>query len=68
MPKQEIRLTKRQIEVLRFVSRHLTNSEIAAQLKLSQKTIELHVGAAMRRLQAKNRHHAVELARKTGFL
>ena len=67
-PKKEISLTRRQIEVLRLVGKHLTNAEIALSLELSKKTIELHVGAAIRRLQAKNRHHAVELARKAGVL
>lgn len=62
------KLTQRQLEVLQLVSSHMTNSEIASRLNLSHKTIELHVSSAMKRLKARNRHHAVELARKAGFI
>lgn len=59
-------LTARQLQVLKLVANHMTNSEIASQLELSHKTIELHIGSAMKRLGAKNRHHAVQLAKKSG--
>lgn len=60
-------LTTRQVEVLKLVSDHLTNVEIAHQLDLSHKTIELHVSSAMKRLGARNRHHAVQIAKKLGI-
>lgn len=68
MSKLEKSLTARQLEVLKLVADHLTNSEIALQLGLSHKTIELHISSAMKRLQARNRHHAVQLAKKIGVL
>ena len=68
MPNYEKSLTSRQTEVLTLVANHLTNSEIALKLGLSHKTIELHISAAMKRLGARNRHHAVQLAKKLGVL
>jgi DNA-binding NarL/FixJ family response regulator len=68
MSKTKKSLTTRQMEVLQLVANHLTNTEIALQLGLSHKTVELHISAAMKRLGARNRHHAVQLARKLGLL
>lgn len=63
-----LHLTRRQIEVLKAVAQHLTNREIADHLGLSIKTVELHIAASMQRLNARNRFHAVELARSKGML
>ncbi len=68
MPRNDYSLSKRQAEVLALVAKHFTNTEAAEKMGLSTKTIELHIGSAMQKLRAKNRHHAVELARKLGFL
>ena len=54
------RLTKRELEVMRFIARGYTYREVAAELVLSIKTVESHVSAVLRKLQLSDRR---ELAR-----
>ena len=51
-PKQTI--TPRQKEILRLVAQGLTNRQIADELKISVRTIEVHRFNLMRRLRVKN--------------
>ncbi|WP_242474288.1 response regulator [Tomitella cavernea] len=53
-------LTPRETEVLRHVAKGLSSRQIATRLDISTRTVENHVGAALRKLQLGNR---VELAR-----
>jgi predicted ATPase/class 3 adenylate cyclase len=53
-------VTRREAEVLAGVGAHLTNSEIAARLYVSERTVESHVSSLLRKLRATNRR---ELAR-----
>lgn len=53
-------LTQRETEVLRHVAKGLSSRQIATRLEISPRTVENHVGAALRKLQLGNR---VELAR-----
>lgn len=53
-------LTPRETEVLRYVAKGLSSRQIATRLEISTRTVENHVGAALRKLQLGNR---VELAR-----
>lgn len=53
-------LTPRETEVLRHVAKGLSSKQIAERLVLSPRTVENHVGNALRKLQLSNR---VELAR-----
>ncbi|GAA4079178.1 helix-turn-helix transcriptional regulator [Nonomuraea soli] len=56
-------LTARQAQVARLAADGLTNQEIARQMFLSPKTVDKHLGAAMRKLGARSR---VELGRHLG--
>ena len=55
------RLTPREREVLDLVLAGLLNKEIALRLAISQRTVELHRGRIMQKLQAES---AVDLARQ----
>ena len=47
-------ITPRQKEILRLVAQGLTNRQIADQLKISVRTIEVHRFNLMRRLRVRN--------------
>jgi len=55
-------LTARQLDVLELVAEGLRNSEIAAQLFLSEKTVDHHVSAILQKLDARTRGEAVSKA------
>lgn len=61
-------LTARQDEVLRLLAHGLTNTEIADELFVSQRTVENHVSAVLMKLDVPNRETAVESARLRGIL
>ncbi len=47
-------LTPRQKQILRFVAQGMTNREIASQLAISVRTVEVHRFNLMRRLKVRN--------------
>ncbi|HYW89064.1 MAG TPA: tetratricopeptide repeat protein, partial [Chloroflexota bacterium] len=55
-------LTQRELEVLRLVALARSNREIAAELVLSEKTVERHLGHIFDKLQVSSRAAAVRLA------
>jgi two-component system response regulator NreC len=61
-------LSDRETEVLRLVSRGHSNKEIAAQLDLSHKTIEVHKANAMRKLGLAGRIELLQYALHVGWL
>ncbi len=54
-PSQGTELTAREAEVLALIARHLTNAQIADSLFISQRTVESHVSAMLRKLQLPDR-------------
>jgi len=56
-------LTRRECEVLDAVVGRLSNAEIAAKLFVSERTVESHVSALLRKLGATNRHGLVDRAK-----
>jgi DNA-binding CsgD family transcriptional regulator len=62
MMRQFFPLSVREKECLLWVAAGLTNKEIAFKLSLSDKTVELHIKNAAKRLNARNRAHAVSRA------
>lgn len=61
-------VTSRETEVLRLVSQGYSNKEIAGQLELSVKTIEVHKANAMRKLCLQGRIDLLRYALHQGWL
>ena len=55
-------ITAREADVLDLVVQGLANKEIAARLLLSPRTVEKHVEALLRKLEARSRTHLVTVA------
>lgn len=60
--------TERENEVLRLIATGYSNKEIAAQLKVSVKTVEVHKANAMRKLNMRGRIDIVKFAVLQGWL
>ena len=55
-------LTARELEVIKFVSSGLMNKQIAGELGVSEITVKVHRGNAMRKLGAKSLADLVRMA------
>jgi DNA-binding NarL/FixJ family response regulator len=62
------RLSEREAEVLAMLAHGQTSGQVAAELCLSEKTVETHVRNACRKLEAHGRLHAVVIALASGEL
>lgn len=61
-------LTERELEILRLIANGLSNSEIAAQLVLSQKTVKVHVSNILSKLHLADRTRAAVFAWQQGII
>jgi DNA-binding NarL/FixJ family response regulator len=60
-------LTSREVEILRLLTEHLTNPEIADRLGLTTKTVRNHVSNIFSKLQVASRAEAISTARQAGL-
>jgi DNA-binding CsgD family transcriptional regulator len=61
-------LTRREVEVVRLVAVGLTNREIARELFLSPRTVEMHVQSILAKLDCRSRADASRRASELGLL
>ncbi len=61
------KLTRREVDVLRFLARGLNNADIAGQLHLSEGTVRNHVSAIFAKLNVTDRTQAAILAIRHGL-
>ena len=67
-PAAPVHLTPRQHEVLRLVAKGRTSKQIAQQLGLSPRTVEMHVNGALAALGCRTRAEATHRAGQEGLL
>jgi DNA-binding NarL/FixJ family response regulator len=61
-------LTARELEVLQLLTEGMRNAQIAARLVLSEKTVDHHVSAILRKLEVRSRAEATAEATRLGLL
>jgi DNA-binding NarL/FixJ family response regulator len=61
-------LTGRELEVLALLAENLRNAQIADRLVVSEKTVDHHVSAILRKLDVRSRGEAVAAADRTGLV
>ena len=67
-PDKEVRLSRRQREILALVAEGATDSEIAQRLCLAPTTVHWYMSEILSSLGARSRAHAVALALRQGTL
>ena len=61
-------LTARELEVLALIAEGLRNADIAKRLSLSEKTVDHHVSAILRKLAVRSRREATDKAADLGLI
>lgn len=60
--------TPRESEVLALLASGYTNAQIAAELRISERTVKFHISSLFARLGAKRRTQAIAIARERGLI
>lgn len=63
-----VRLTPRELEIVRCVARGLTAKEVGQCLEVSPRTVRKHVEHIFLKMRARNNAHMVALAVSLGFI
>jgi DNA-binding NarL/FixJ family response regulator len=68
IPRDLSALTPRELEVLRLLGRGMSNTELAADLHLSEATVKTHVARIFAKLNLRDRAQAVILVYESGLI
>jgi DNA-binding CsgD family transcriptional regulator len=66
--REDLGITRRELEVLGLIAQGMSNREIAAKLYVSENTIKTHSSRVFDKLGAKRRTQAVQLGKEFGLL
>jgi two-component system, NarL family, response regulator len=61
-------LTPREVQVTELIGRGLRNKEIAAELRISEETVQVHVKSILTKLSVNDRTAAVNVAMRRGII
>jgi DNA-binding CsgD family transcriptional regulator len=66
--REDLNITRRELEILELVAQGLSNREIAEKLFVSENTVKTHCSRAFDKLGAKRRTQAVQLGKEFGLI
>lgn len=66
--REDLNMTRRELEILELVAQGLSNREIANKLFVSENTVKTHCSRAFDKLGAKRRTQAVQLGKEFGLI
>ena len=66
--RDELGITRREMEILELVAQGMSNREIAEKLFVSENTVKTHCSRAFDKLGAKRRTQAVQMVKELGLL
>jgi two-component system, NarL family, response regulator LiaR len=66
--RENLSITRRELEVLELIARGLSNREIAEKLYVSENTVKTHSSRVFDKLGARRRTQAVQLGKELGLL
>jgi DNA-binding CsgD family transcriptional regulator len=66
--REQLNITRRELEILALVAQGMSNREIAGKLFVSENTVKTHCSRAFDKLGARRRTQAVQLGKEFGLL
>jgi two-component system, NarL family, response regulator LiaR len=66
--REDLHITRRELEILQLIARGLSNREIAQKLFVSENTVKTHSSRVFDKLGARRRTQAVQLGKESGLL
>ena len=67
-PRDDLKTTVRQIQIMKLMANGLNDAEIAERLTITERTVKWHIHQAMHELEANSRPHLISIAIQTGLI